>query len=368
MTTAFNSALLETARDAAGLSQQALAKALEITQATISRWEHGLFGPSDAELARMAEVLGVPSSFFTRDIGPMGGGLPVFYHRALTAAAGKIAARVNARCFIRAMHAEVLAKMCAPPEHNFPILPADAFKNGARDVAQALRSAWMIGSGPIQNLVGIIESNGGIVIVEDLGCDEVDALCWWRAGLPKLFFINARKPPCRMRFSLAHELGHTIMHTNPTDTARAEQEADIFAAEFLMPTKEARATLVAPVTVARLASLKPWWKISMAALAVRAKDCGAITPEQLAAIMRELGSRGWRKREPVDVPEERPAWFSTMLRYPIDKLGWSILDLAACLHATVPEVVRMMGEHLPPPPVSSGSSPPNDAPWLRLVG
>lgn len=365
MIQSFNHSMMELAREAAGLSQEALAKAIGCTQATISRWEHGLFRPSEEELSKLCEAMNVPASFFTREDNLLGGGLPVFYHRSLAAAPAKSTAQVNARCFVRAMQIETLYKMCPLPQHEFPVLSTDRFKNGAVDVAAAVRASWKIGPGPIQNLVKLLELKGGIVIVEDLGCDEVDALCWWRSGLPRLFFVNARKPACRMRFSLAHELGHTVMHTEPTDTRLAEQEADAFAGEFLMPASQARSCLYGPLNLARIAALKPWWKMSMAAIAVRGKDCGAIGSDQLSSLMKEMGSRGWRKREPVDVPTEHPTVFGQMLRHPLDKLGWSIDELASVLHTTVVDLQRLLGSTISVAPERSGEA---DAPSLRLVG
>lgn len=370
MSAYFNHGLMEIAREAAGIPQAALAKKIGCTQATISRWEHGLFRPSDDELQRLSGVLNVSVSFFAREDALFGGGLPVFYHRALAAASSRTTSQVNARCFLRAMQVETLCKLCPPNEHDFPVLPSDRFDEGVPRVAQAVRAAWNIGPGPVHNLVGLIESKGGIVIIEDLGCDEVDALCWWRSGLPKLFFLNARKPACRMRFSLAHELGHTIMHTEPTDTAIADREADAFAGEFLFPAKEARAILTRPLKLARLASLKPWWKISIAALAVRACESGVITKQELATLMKEIAANGWRKREPVVVEYEKPSAFSRLLRYPLANMGLSREELAEVLDTTVPELNRMLGNNLllvhGDGEQDDGASP--DAPWLRLVG
>ncbi|WP_246430558.1 ImmA/IrrE family metallo-endopeptidase [Streptomyces rectiverticillatus] len=50
-----------------------------------------------------------------------------------------------------------------------------------------------------------------------------------------MFLLNSTVPGDRFRFSLAHELGHVVMHTGPGDPRLQEQQADQFAAEFLMP-------------------------------------------------------------------------------------------------------------------------------------
>ncbi len=59
--------------------------------------------------------------------------------------------------------------------------------------------------------------------------------------MPPLFFINVTIPADRVRFSLAHEIGHIVVHQLPTDDM--EREADRFAAEFLMPESAVRPDL-----------------------------------------------------------------------------------------------------------------------------
>lgn len=51
-------------------------------------------------------------------------------------------------------------------------------------------------------------------------------------------FLNRSQPADRLRFSLAHELGHLIMHRVPT--LQMEEEANAFAAAFLAPAKDIR--------------------------------------------------------------------------------------------------------------------------------
>lgn len=50
--------LLKQARLDAGLSQKALSQQLGIAQEVISRWENGVYAPSDANRLRLAQALG----------------------------------------------------------------------------------------------------------------------------------------------------------------------------------------------------------------------------------------------------------------------------------------------------------------------
>ncbi len=51
----------------------------------------------------------------------------------------------------------------------------------------------------------------------------------------KVIEVNADEPPVRRRFSVAHELGHYFLGTRHGDGPLAEQEADAFAGELLVP-------------------------------------------------------------------------------------------------------------------------------------
>ena len=63
-------------------------------------------------------------------------------------------------------------------------------------------------------------------------------------GMPVLFFVNVDSPADRVRYTLAHELGHMVLHTTDLkDDAAMEDEADEFAGAFLLPAEEIRPQL-----------------------------------------------------------------------------------------------------------------------------
>src|SRR5437870_1642062 len=80
---------------------------------------------------------------------------------------------------------------------------------------------------PIHNMIRTVESAGALVYRVDFATRLLDAVSHWSPGMPPLFFLNDDAPPDRLRFSLAHELGHVVMHSVPTDNM--EKEADRFA-------------------------------------------------------------------------------------------------------------------------------------------
>ena len=71
-------------------------------------------------------------------------------------------------------------------------------------------------------------------------CDAFGAMFARRDG-KDIIMVNDRQPQGRLRFSVAHELGHVALNHKPLShilevrTPRVEWEADEFAAEILLP-------------------------------------------------------------------------------------------------------------------------------------
>lgn len=113
-------------------------------------------------------------------------------------------------------------------------------------------------------------------------------------------------PGDRYRFSAAHELGHIILHTNDTtkSTEIKEKEADDFASAFLLPKRALLDELSPTLTLNGYGRLKANWAVSMQSIIRRALDLGVINEDRYRSLYIQLSSRGWRKKEPVEVPLE----------------------------------------------------------------
>jgi len=104
--------------------------------------------------------------------------------------------------------------------------------------------------------------------------------------------LNRNAPPDRMRASLAHELGHVIMHSVPTDTM--EEEANAFASELMVPERQFRRQFAgrSGVTLEWLARQKAYWKMSMAFLLFRAGALELVTRHQSEYAWKQVSMRG----------------------------------------------------------------------------
>jgi Zn-dependent peptidase ImmA (M78 family) len=191
-----------------------------------------------------------------------------------------------------------------------------------------MRVAWHLPRGPIRDVTQAIETAGGIVMRCPFPTRLVDAVSRWVPGLPPLFFVNESLPADRERLTLAHEIGHLVMHRTPSATM--EDEAFSFAGEFLMPTSEIGPYL-ANLTLPRLASLKAEWRVSMAAILQHATRLGAITERHSRYLWMQMGKAGYRRQEPaeLDFPKEEPRVLSALFDLHQREFGYSVADLSA---------------------------------------
>jgi Zn-dependent peptidase ImmA (M78 family) len=137
-----------------------------------------------------------------------------------------------------------------------------------------------------------------------------------------------------------------------------EEEADSFAGAFLLPANEIRPQL-RQFSLRQLANMKAYWKVSMAAIAVRASRLNLVTPYQSKMFWIEMGRLGYRKREPNEPEKEIPSLMGRIINYHLGTLGYAVDELATLLHIGTQEFSDMYGAILQP----HG----NDRPRLRVV-
>lgn len=304
----FNPDLFKLAREERGLSQKALAEALEVVQSEISKVESGKKVPGEEFVGKAAGFFGYTPAFFAQPdlVLPEGGIL----HRKRSALSATERNRIEAEALARMLDARALAKCQEDFKNELP--SRDGRTPG--DMARFLRKAWSVPAGPIDNLPLLVERHRVLILAFDFGTDLLDAF-----ALPQpdpdapaciAFNTNPAFPPDRHRFTLAHELGHVVLHrdefADESDEKRQEKEANEFAGEFLAPESDIREDLSPPLTFARLRDLKAKWKMSMSALVHRAQDIGLLKPAESRRIWFLFGRYGYRKREPGTglVPEK----------------------------------------------------------------
>lgn len=341
----FNSSMLILAREALALTQSELAPLARMSQGQLSRVEGGLLTPSEEAIDFLARACEVPKEFFFQPQQPIGPGVSEFFHRRRQDVSAKTLKQAHARITIILLHLKTLLRAAEIDDCRIPRLDIDEFKSVA-EAARAVRAVWGLPAGPVQNLIGAIESAGAIVVRCDLASPRIDAISRWVPGLPPVFFLNKGMPADRERLSLAHELGHLVLHRSPV--LEMESEANQFAGEFLMPASDIRHDF-GRVNLHRLAVLKPYWRTSMAALLHRAADLEVVTERSARSLWMQLGKAGYKRREPpeLDFPHEEPTLFHGLLDFHCNELGYGVEQLARLLCATPSFLASAYGLALP---------------------
>jgi Zn-dependent peptidase ImmA (M78 family)/transcriptional regulator with XRE-family HTH domain len=334
----FNADMLKLARDVRELTQSDLARETGFTQALVSKIENGLIAqPSEDVLKKLSEVLGFPVSFFQQ--AERTEGFPHFHARKRTRLGAKPLSHINAVVNLRRLHIAKLIRSFEVEVHKpIPQIDLDHAGVSPEKLAERLREYWMIPRGPIQDLTQVIEDAGGIVVHCRFGTNLLDGISFRSSGLPPIFCMNREVPGDKYRFSLAHELGHMVMHSIPDDDEKMESEAHRFAAAFLMPAADIRAHISTPKLTA-LGRAKAYWKVSIKSLIKRSHDLKLITDMQYKNLMVTY-SKAFKEGEPQELEVEKPTRLKDMVRYHIDKLGYSMSDLANLLCLSPDETQR----------------------------
>lgn len=342
----FNEHMFALAKDAAGLTQSAIAMHAGVSQSLLSKIENGLESPTDTFVRSAAEATGVPVEFFHQDYQPSADTLTDIFHKKRATLPMKPLKRANARAQIERFRIiRLLSGVEVPIATPFPSFPLDQYDSPG-EVATLTRSVWRLPRGPVPDLVATVEASGVAVVIADLEHDKLRAMCMPGAGDGMhIVTLNGRLPPSAQRFALAHEVGHLVMHAGQA-TPEMEKEADDFAAALLMPAGDIAGSL-RNVRFRDLGSLKQHWRVSLAALIYRAHTLGVISERHYRTLNMDLNRLpNGRKREPGEFPAEVPTLISRVIEYYLSQQDYSVGDLCRLMAIDVDGFRRRyLGEH-----------------------
>lgn len=339
----FRPDLVNLRRKMLGLTQAQLAERSGLAQGTLSKLEQGLRPATDAIVERLADALDCPPSFFCRPDRLYGAPMSAHPFFRKKASVGRLPIeKLIAELNVRIGHIRTLLQSAdVDPELPFPEYDPDEV-GGAEEVARYIRRAWYMPAGPVANLTDYAERAGCVVVYCEMPDAGIDGVSYRIAGLPPVIFLNKARSADRLRFSLAHEIGHLVMHRYPTATM--EDEADTFASELLMPAADIGPHL-SGLTLDRAMGMKPYWKVSMAALIYRATTLGRIDSGKSQWLWRQMSVRGFRTQEPaaVDFPRERSTILDALMNNLTSNLGYTEEDLEKSMDIYFDELARLYG-------------------------
>lgn len=286
--------VLETARRAQGITQLELAELVGVKQPSIVRYEHNLREPESDVLDRIAAALGVTPEFLTHASRPQGAMAVEAHMRRKQTAKPTVWRQLEAKLNMTRWHAARLyEEVGLHSTLSIPRFDPDLYE--PTTAARLLRTQWRMPLGPVVNLMAWVESAGILVLEDDFDTPRVDGMSQW-AGDHPIIVLNAEVPVDRKRLTLAHELGHIVMHPDYA-SEDMEEQANTFAAELLMPAEIIKSDF-RTLNVGKLVDLKRKWGVSMAALVERAHHLEMMTKPSRTSFYKMMSARGWRLHEP----------------------------------------------------------------------
>lgn len=287
-----------------------LAQIVGVNKQAISQFENFKNSPEPMTLRRIADALEFPYSFFVEPdpVSTVGN----TYFRALYSSKKKdLAAQQIKAKYLAKIHS-VLSTKVKFREPNLPDFVSDKAIT-IEEIAMRTRQYWDLGDTPIPNMVALLERNG--IIVGEFATDSraIDAFYQYyeESNYPTYCVIlgTDKKSFYRRQFNCAHELGHILLHERYSDLneidkeefREREDEANAFAAAFLLPAKAFGNDVAAyPNRLGHYIELKKKWNVSIMAMIMRAYALGYLSANQYSYLMRQMSTRGYRQTEPLD--------------------------------------------------------------------
>lgn len=320
--------MLVLARESRGLTQSDVAAKVGVSQGLLSKFETGLMPVGEEHVQALANVLGYDPAFFSWKAEQSEGSF--VFHRKKKSLGAHEYRQIRANFNIVRMQVEKLLRgveIETAMDAKFPPMPAEDYDGGIEEVAERIRRAWKQPNGPVGSVTSVIEKAGGIVLRFPFGTDKCDGLSQIVSGGPPLFLISNAIPGDRYRYTLAHELGHVLMHQTADGDEDVERAANDFAGAFLLPAKEFSES-VHPFSLRKLVGIKPYWKVSIQAMVKRAFALEIINERQQTSAFVQISRAGYRLDEPVKLPVEEPTVPKEIVKVYQTTLGYSESDVA----------------------------------------
>lgn len=268
---------LRRARELRSMTQEVLASQAKLDQSYIALIERGERIPSQDAVAKVANALELPTSYFFQPIRISLDGDSIRY-RASTRLGKKATATLKSET---EHYLDILSRLLdrvnpvsvkLKPKYEDPKL-----------AARRLRATLGIDqTRPFPHLLRNFESLGGIVLA--LGrYEKFDAFADW-VGPEKQWPIVAMSSGAdatRLRMNTAHEIGHLVLHKGRPIDPQAEHEAFEFASELLISELVVKKIFLprAP-SVEELHELRSKWGVSEDALVYSANRIGLLSERQ----------------------------------------------------------------------------------------
>lgn len=324
-----------------------LASAASISAPWISQIENVKKTPGPELVRELARVLNFPVEFFYRPVKSQPPS-DAFHFRATSKLAKKDEATARSLSTLAIELSDWIETTYHSPA---PAIPEVQDLIGSDDelapeqAAEAVRGAWGLGVAPIKNLLQLLESKGAKVYSAGGPLQAIDAFSF-RHGATPVIFLNVHKSAERLRFDLAHELGHLVMHggsLNVEPGKEKEQAANDFASSFLMPRSDVIGAIHSNnLMLEDVLMLKRRWRVSAMALNLRAHRLGVISDWTYSTLAKQLSMAGFRRGEPGSDLRTESSSLLTQVMSDMRSRGQGFSELARLLDVRAQDVQDLM--------------------------
>lgn len=177
-----------------------------------------------------------------------------------------------------------------------------------------LRAILGYGENPLPEMTSLAEAHGIRLFSLPTVGREVDAFSFMFDGVPYVA-VYTSKTAERVRFDIAHEIGHLMMHEMVSEDVAAagtrdiESEAHSFAADLLMPKRRVLGMVPTHASVSQILAAKHYFKVSAMAMARWAYELGRLSEWEYRQACSELTVQGYKNGEPRGLRPERSKVF-----------------------------------------------------------
>jgi Zn-dependent peptidase ImmA (M78 family)/transcriptional regulator with XRE-family HTH domain len=333
------------ARVMSGLSLQDLADKLEnrVTRQALHKYETGVTMPDSEMIALLSTSLGVRPDYFFRDSTIVFGEIEF---RKLKNLAVKDENRIiESVKDTLSRYLELEDVMSLARKFENPLADFGKIESGEQveAAAERLREVWGLGSGPIFNILELLEDKHIKVIEINGGYEGFDGMQTWVNGDIPVIAINRDrlKSLDRIRFTVFHELAHLLLSVKHFEDKEKERYCHRFAGALLFPKQVALLELGdrrSNLLIQELGAIKKHYGVSIQALVMRARALDIISESYCRKFFFYMNQMGWKQTEPYEyVGEEKSGRFDQLLFRALAEEVISIGKAAALKNQTIAE-------------------------------
>lgn len=355
----FNGKKIAEARKIRNLTLEEIAKEANVSHQSISKYEQNKSTPNIEMISKLSKILRVePSFFYTKEIES-----DVFDHAFIYRSKASVAKKYKDQTENQIGMIDLLIRNIKS-KVNFPTFKLSLLKPVNPDVFQIttdeeidkiannIRSIFNLSDGPIGNLTALCEKLGIHIILINLNHQGIDACSVLLSDTPYIILNKDINSAVRMRFNIAHELGHILLHSKYSKkvlnkrefSKQMEYEANRLASSLLLP-ETGIAKDLNSLGLDYLLILKKHWLVSVQAIIYRAEQLELFTPEYCLYLRQQISRKKWRNFEPFDdeIPMETPRLLTHALKYLNEKLNVSLSQISFQTGISEEEILEICG-------------------------